>query len=69
VCLQKAKAEHKFFAECRKSNALMEQQAAITKTLEAQRVALDKSRKVEDDLRAQLVGISFLFIDSPILIR
>jgi hypothetical protein len=53
---QKAKAEHKYFAECRKSAALLDQQQAITKTLEAQRVALDKSRKVEDDLRSQLVS-------------
>jgi hypothetical protein len=35
---------------------LLDQQQAITKTLEAQRVALDKSRKVEDDLRSQLVS-------------
>lgn len=52
----KAKAEHKYFAECRRSSALLDQQQAIHKTLEAQRVALDKSRTVEDELRAQLAA-------------
>lgn len=52
---QKSKAEHKYFAECRKSGALMEHQGALQKTVEAQRVALEKSRTTEDSLHAQLV--------------
>jgi hypothetical protein len=46
---------------------LVDQQQAVTKTLEAQRIALEKSRKVEDDLRAQLVGVVSLLehVDYP----
>lgn len=56
LTLQKAKAEHKFFAVSREVLALKEQEAGLRKGLDLQRSALEKARAVEDALHAQLVG-------------
>jgi predicted nucleic acid-binding Zn-ribbon protein len=53
--MQKAKAEHKFFAVSRENLGLKEQEAALKKSIDLQRSALEKARAVEDGLHAQLV--------------
>ncbi|KAJ9123723.1 hypothetical protein QFC24_003497 [Naganishia onofrii] len=50
----KAKAEHKFFAVSRENLGLKEQEAALKKSLDLQRSALEKAKAVEDSLHAQL---------------
>lgn len=48
------KADHKYFAECRRITGLQEQQAITNKVLELQRVALEKAKEVENVLHQQL---------------
>lgn len=48
------KADHKYFAECRRIAGLAEQQVGINKVLELQRVALEKAKEVESQLHQQL---------------
>lgn len=59
---QKAKAEHKFFAVSRENLGLKEQEAALKKSIDLQRSALEKARAVEDGLHAQLVRAPLITI-------
>lgn len=48
------KADHKYFAECRRIAGLAEQQVGINKVLDLQRAALEKAKDVESQLHQQL---------------